>query len=128
MFRDSAETAGRDLFACTEGEWLFLQELGRTFGWRALGTTYLVPSRLKIPEPAHRDYRGGEMGDVKTVSHNDAIAWARALDASKDSPHFGAMLDAQAAIAATDADSLRNFIAEFVEYAYGGSFTFFATA
>jgi hypothetical protein len=127
LYRDAAETHGRDLFACSPTEWQFLLELGRTFGWQAHGATYQLPSNSKLAAAARRDYEPGAASDRKLVDAEDAIGWARALEEAQKSPHFGAMLEARLASLPNDestAQSIADSLDEFIQYAYGGAFTF----
>ena len=125
LYRDAAETHGRDLFACSDSEWSFLLELGQAFGWRPQGTTYELPSGSKLAAAARRNYTPGAGTDRKLIAADDAIAWARGLEAAQHSPHFTAMIEARSqAHEGSNARSIADSIAEFVEYAYGGAFTF----
>ena len=127
LYRDAAEARGRDLFACTASEWRFLLELGRTFGWEPRGTTYELPPGSKLAVAARRDYEPGAPGDRKVVEKEDAIAWARALDDAQDSAHLRAMIETRSKNASAGESTERSItdsIAEFVQYAYGGAFTF----
>jgi hypothetical protein len=129
MYRDAAEPSGRDRFSCPVGIWELLHEIGRTFGWLPTGATYVAPGQLTVEVPARRDYLPGGALDQKRIEQDDAIAWARALDLAKDSPHLASMVTARAgAISALDGQVtetlLPGVIEEFVEFAYGGAFTF----
>jgi hypothetical protein len=126
LFRDAAESQGRDRFSCPAAVWELLLELGETFGWRPLGTTYQVPPKSKVTTPARQNYQAGDALDCKTVETADAIAWAGALDGAKRSPHFIAMVSARSAAigGGTSVDSLLSLIDEFIVYVYGGAFTF----
>jgi hypothetical protein len=128
LFRDAAESQGRDLFSCPAELWELLVELGETFGWRPLGTTYLVPPKSKVVTPARQNYQAGSAQDYKRVEAQDAIAWAGALDGAKRSPHFIAMVSARsAAIGGGSSEAaLLSLIDEFIQYVYGGAFTFAA--
>lgn len=130
LFRDAAESHGRDRFSCPGAVWDLLLELGETFGWRPLGTTYLVPPKSKVTTPARQNYQAGDPIDYKRVETEDAIAWASALEGSRHSSHFIAMVSARSAAvgAAGSVDSLLSLIDEFIEYVYGGAFTFAAGA
>jgi hypothetical protein len=66
--------------------------------------------------------------DHKQIEAEDAMAWARALEAAKLSPHTAAMIAARGA-ARVDAgqaasEPLPGVIDEFIEFAYGGAFEF----
>ena len=122
MFRDAAAPKGRDRFSCPVPIWEFLWELGRAFGWQPTGTTYVVPPGLKREAPARRNYQPGGSQDSKRLEEQDAIAWARALEAAKVSPHAEAMIQARATPGA--GELLPGVLDEFIEFAYGGAFEF----
>ena len=126
LFRDAAESQGRDRFSCPGVVWEVLLELGETFGWRPLGATYLVPAKLKVTSPARQNYQAGGALDYKRVDAEDAMAWAGALEGAKNSPALIGMLTARSAAIGNGvtAESLRSLIDEFIQYAYGGAFTF----
>jgi hypothetical protein len=114
MVRDARAARGRDRFSCTLDEWRALLKLAQDFGWQPLGTTYEVPMRSKIEEPARRDYEPGEAEDRKHVSAEDSVALAAALTEARASPALSKEMAAK--------DSLRTLISEFTQYAYGGAF------
>jgi hypothetical protein len=127
LYRDAAEVRGRDLFVCSIREWQFLQELARTFGWHPSGTTYELPVGSRIVDAARRNYEPGATNDKKTVSTEDAIAWARALERAQKSAHFDAL--ARALVAHADetsrtTENVAHWLAEFIQYAFGGAFAF----
>lgn len=128
MYRDAAEPSGRDRFSCSMPAWELLQELGQTFGWRPMGATYIAPAKLKVEAPARHDYRPGGSLDQKRIEQDDAVAWAGALVLAKDSTHLAAMIAARTGATAADGEVteelLPGVIEEFVEFAYGGAFTF----
>lgn len=127
LYRDAAEEYGRDLFACSPEEWRFFLELGRTFGWQPRGTTYELPAGSKREGVALRNYEVGTEDDRKLVAAEDASDWARALTSAHQSAHFTAMIEASLGKDAGDAatvQSLADSLAEFIQYAFGGSFTF----
>ena len=127
LYRNAAEEYGRDLFACSPEEWRFFLELGRTFGWQPQGTTYELPAGSKREGVALRNYEVGTKDDRKLVSADDAIAWARALESAHGSTHFTAMIEARVgkdAAHAAAVQSMADSLAEFIQYAFGGSFTF----
>lgn len=129
MYRDAAERGGRDRFSCSVATWELLQEVGQTFGWHPTGASYVATVRGKVENPARRDYRPGRTLDEKRIERDDALAWAGALELAKGSPHLAAMIAARAdAILAAGgpggAAPLPGVIEEFVEFAYGGAFTF----
>jgi len=126
MFRDATAAKGRDRYSCPVPIWEFLWELGRAFGWQPAGTTYVVPPRLKLDSPARRNYQPGDSQDSKRLEEQDAVAWARALEAAKMSPHTEAMVQARASARAgeTDSELLPGVLDEFIEFAYGGAFEF----
>lgn len=119
MFREAAAPKGRNRFSCPMVTWELLWELGQAFGWRPKGTTYVLPARSKVEAPARRNYQPGSVEDHKHVEAEDAMAWARALQVAKLSPHSAAMIDARSA-----GELLPGVIDEFIEFAYGGAFEF----
>jgi hypothetical protein len=128
MFRDAGVPKGRDRFSCPLPIWEFLWELGRAFGWHPIGTTYVMPANSTVGVPARRDYHPGTSQDHKLVAAEDAVAWARALDAAKVSPYLAAMIEARAVALPSsgkpDAELLPGVLEEFTEFAYGGAFEF----
>src|SRR5687768_16868869 len=88
MTRSARESKGRDLFACSNALWLLLQDLGETFGWQPQGTTYLTSGKQVPVLPARHDYNPGGSLDGKQVENDDALAWARALEAAQQSAQF----------------------------------------
>jgi hypothetical protein len=127
MFREAAAPKGRNRFSCPMPTWELLRELGHAFGWRPKGTTYVLPAKSKMETPARRNYHPGTLHDHKQVEAEDAMAWARALEVAKASPHSAAMIEARAAALVAGADGtelLPGVIDEFIEFAYGGAFEF----
>ena len=126
LFRDAAETHGRDLFECSLAEWEFFLELGRAFGWREEGSTYELPAGSKVAMAARRDYEPGAPADRKMVDEQDALNWGRALEdavRSSELAHvIATRLSAQSRGIATSV--MTNKLHEFIQYAYGGRFTF----
>lgn len=132
MFRDAVDPQGRHRFSCALSTWQFLRELGETFGWRPHGTTYSVPPNVKVEVPALRNYQPGDALDHKRVTAEDAMSWAAALNIAKRSAHLDAMIKAR--LSATGASCemteglLLSLLDEFIQYAYGGAFTFAISA
>ena len=128
LFRASREEGGRDLFSCSGLEWRLLYEVATTFGWNPLGTTYPLPARSKITVLARHNYDAGTPSDIKHVDQSDAADWARALEAARRSDHLQAMLKARwspdTEEDSYDPEALATLIDEFVQYAYGGAFSF----
>ena len=128
MFREAAAPGGRNRFSCPLQTWELLWELGRAFGWRPKGTTYVLPAKTAVETPARRNYQPGGVQDHKRIEAEDAMAWARALEVAKASPHTVAMLDARSTALAdagkAAAQVLPGVIDEFIEFAYGGAFEF----
>lgn len=126
MFRDAAAPKGRDRYSCPTPIWELLWELGQAFGWHPTGTTYVVPARRTVEAPARRNYQPGGAQDYKEVEEQDAVAWARALEAAKVSPHAAAMVQARSAAreGETGGELLPGVLDEFIEFAYGGAFEF----
>lgn len=128
MFRDAAAPGGRNRFSCPLQTWELLWELGRAFGWTPKGTTYVLPAKSTMGAPARRNYQPGSVHDHKHVEADDAMAWARALEVAKGSPHTAAMIEARSA-ALADAGNLGSqvlpgVIDEFIAFAYAGAFEF----
>jgi hypothetical protein len=128
MFRAAAAPQGRNRFSCPLPIWHFLWELGHAFGWRPQGTTYVLPAKSTVESPARRDYQPGGTRDHKQVSAEDAMAWARALEVAKASPHLANMIEARsdglACSGRVGSELLPGVIDEFIEFAYGGAFEF----
>jgi hypothetical protein len=128
MFRAAAAPQGRNRFACPLSIWDFLWELGHAFGWRPQGTTYVAPAKSAVESPPRRDYRPGGTQDYKEVAAEDAMAWARALEVAKASPHLAGMIEARSAALArggnVGSELLPGVLDEFIEFAYGGAFAF----
>jgi hypothetical protein len=128
MFRDAGLGVGFHRFTCPLPVWDLLWELGRAFGWRPQGTTYVMSTDSTLEAPARRNYQPGDSQDHKQVDEEDALAWARALVAAKASPHFAAMVEARSAAllshGKTVAELLPAVLDEFIEFAYGGAFQF----
>jgi hypothetical protein len=128
MFRHAGAPGGRNRFSCPLPIWELLRELGHAFGWQPKGATYVLPAKSTVEAPARRNYQPGSVYDHKQVESDDAMAWARALDAARRSPHTQAMIEAHSA-ALTGADKvsgelLPGVVDEFIEFAYGGAFEF----
>ena len=128
MSRDAAAPGGRNRFSCPLQTWELLWELGRAFGWTPKGTTYVLPAKSTVEAPARRNYQPGSVYDHKHVEADDAMAWARALEVAKGSPHTAAMSEARSAALAdagnVGSEVLPGVIDEFIAFAYGGAFEF----
>jgi hypothetical protein len=128
MFREAATPKGRNRFSCPVPTWELLWELGQAFGWHPKGTTYVLPAKSTLEAPARRNYQPGSVQDHKQVEAEDAVAWARALEVAKLSPHTAAMIEARSAALAgagkLDGELLPGVIDEFIAFAYGGAFEF----
>jgi len=134
MSRPGAE-AGRDEFFCATADWNLLIELGNTFGWKSLGTSYMPGTLTLMPEhPTRHDYLSGDRLDSKLVDAADAHSWASALLEARSSPHLTALLSDRfpSSTPLTDAandipDAQTAFLAameNFISYALCGSFEF----
>jgi hypothetical protein len=127
MFRDTIPN-GRNRFSCALSDWEFLQGLAKRFGWDPQGTTYLAPPKAKIELAAKHDYQPGDALDSKQIEAGDAVAWASALDQAKRSADIEALLLDRSWTGTRDhASTLASglgLLNEFVQYAYGGAFTF----
>lgn len=128
MFRDAAAPKGGNRFSCPLASWDLLWELGRAFGWQPEGTTYVRPANSTADVPARRNYEPSGSRDQKKVQEEDAVAWARALEVAKASPHLAAMIEAHSAAllgsGQAGGDLLPGVLDEFIEFAYGGAFEF----
>ena len=136
MVRDSVEAGGRDRFSLSADAWGLLQDVGKTFGWKPIGTTYArKPSANAVNVSALRDYLPGDSLDPKVVTADDAMAWATALSQARQSPHLGALIGFRPGAVVlhdlTTMDESRSANApftvsmdEFIEYAFGGAFSF----
>lgn len=141
MVRIAVEPGGRDRFSCSLSAWQLFRRLGETFGWQPLGTTYIPAAAKKLSPaeakaslpPARHDYSPGVAQDSKHVDAIDALEWARALERARNSPHLHALIaswspefvaaDATPEIGQARVEALLD---EFIQYAYGGEFAFFA--
>lgn len=118
MFREARVPKGRNRFSCPLPIWELLWEIGHAFGWQPAGTTYVRPANSGVQVAARRNYRPGGSQDHKLVDEQDAVAWARALEAAKASPHLAAI------VAARSVELLAGTFDEFTEFCYGGAFSF----
>lgn len=128
MFREAGAPQGRNRFSCPMQTWELLWELGQAFGWQPKGTTYVLPAKKSVEAPARRNYQPGTLRDHKQVDAEDAMAWARALEVAKRSPHTAGMIAARSAALADAGQAggqpLPGVIDEFIQFAYGGAFDF----
>lgn len=131
MVRNTAVPKGRDRFSCSLGVWTFLQDLGQAFGWQPSGTTYIAPANRKAAVTARHNYQPGDALDYKRVDSEDAMAWARALEAARQSLLLDSMIAARwpepEALPGAEA-TVSSMISEFTEYAFGGEFAFASEA
>ncbi len=134
MVRDSTEAGGRDRYSCSASDWALLLEIGKTFGWKPSGSTYLpAPKASATDATVRHDYKPGDRKDYKQIDALDAIGWAQALSAARRSPHLAAMIDSRSgASPVTEETSAANarylaLLDEFIAYAYGGAFSFALT-
>jgi hypothetical protein len=118
--------AGEDQFSCTLTHWNFLRDLGKTFGWRPVGTTYL-PQRGEQARhaPIKHDYQPGDSQDSKRVGIDDSSRWAAALDGARRSPFISGMLQARAQLPDMHdtEQSLQLLIQKYISFARRGEFT-----
>lgn len=136
MVRNSAEPGGRDHFSCSGYAWALLLEIGVTFGWKSLGSSYVPGDIAMVPDSlARHGYQPGDQQDSKLVDGADAIEWAKALSEARASPHLAAMIGDQPLVAAMhEMDTTEEWLSinapfvttmdEFIAFAYGGEFTF----
>lgn len=123
MSRLSRQPGARDLFSCSLSAWRLLQELAISAGWAPHGTTYFSADAKTSPLALH-DYEPGEAADLKCIDHDDAISWAASLQAAKERPRFLTQVEPPEIETQNGADTLATLIAEFSQYAFGGSFGF----
>ncbi|MBC7982831.1 MAG: hypothetical protein H7Y02_03155 [Candidatus Obscuribacterales bacterium] len=134
MARASAEAGGRDRFECSSDAWSLLLEVGKAFGWKPHGTTYvsLTTANLSDTVVLH-DYQPGDSRDRKCVDADDAKSWAKALGVARGSSHLAAMVNARAGgtVVSDDSQTINPATAtvmdEFIAYTFGGAFTFART-
>jgi hypothetical protein len=128
MVRDARAPGGRNRFSCSLPTWELFWDLGRAFGWRPRGTTYVMVTKGPAEEPARRNYEPSGSQDQKRIDEEDAMAWARALDVAKSSPHLAAMIEARShalrSSGSRGSELLPGVLDEFIEFAYGGAFEF----
>lgn len=139
MVRDSAESGGRDRFSCTPEVWDLLLEVGKAFGWKPQGTSYVPSAAVSSEMTIRHGYRPGDRQDFKRFDAEDAAALARALSEAKRSPHLAAMLGERPGPAALGSEASVEELSsanapfavvmdEFIEYAFGGEFSFARSA
>ncbi len=136
MVRNSVEAGGRDRFSCSAGAWGLLLDLGKAFGWKSHGTSYVPSDLALVPDRlARHDYQPGDAQDSKLVDAADALEWAKALSAARDSPHLTAMIGDRTPVAVphhtATSEELRSanvpfiiIMDEFIAYAFDGEFVF----
>ena len=125
LVRNAAEPRGRNVFSCTEREWELLVQLGQAFDWPARGATY-IPRKGSSVDDVRHGYKAGESEDPKRVDSEDALSWAAALDRARASERIDALI-ASTEAGQQDAINAVLFAAildDFIEYAYGGEFSF----
>ena len=133
MVRNSSEAGGRDRFECSHSAWELLIEIGKEFGWKPRGTTYMpIDGEDRSATIVLHDYRAGDSRDRKYIDADDARAWAAALVSARGSLRLAAILKVRPELAMErrNDDPLparfvtAEFIDEFAEYAFGGVFSF----
>jgi len=136
MSRESVEAGGRDRYSVSLPAWELLLDIGKAFGWQPMGVSYARKLSGKEPETvALHDCRPGNHRDQRKIGADDAIAWATALNNALQSPHLTSMLDGRTPSVVlqgdTTAEQMRSVNApfdvtmkEFIQYAYGGAFSF----
>jgi hypothetical protein len=127
LFRGPAER-GVPQFSCNLPDWNFMRELGRTFGWSPVGTTYLPQQGQRARhKPIKHDYHPGDSQDRKSVESDDSAQWSAALDEALRSPFITDMLRKRAQPQETDTASIeqssRVLLQTFIEFARRGPFT-----
>lgn len=127
LVRDAIEPGGRNVFSCTEREWELLVQLGQSFGWSGRGATYVRHVGASANDEARHGYRAGEPRDPKRIDSEDAMNWAAALDGARRTQRIDAMLEATTRTdqqGPIDPMQFAAILDDFIEYAYGGEFTF----
>lgn len=142
MVRENTGVGGRDSYSCSAAAWALMVEIGETFGWKPSGTTYLPARGAHSADSAVRhNYQPGDDRDYKRVEADDSISWATALREARRSPHLAAMIGARADLLSLPVNATSEegrsvaaapfvavpFVAvmdEFIEYAFGGPFSF----
>lgn len=119
---------GDDHLMCTLPDWNFMRDLGKTFGWHPVGTTYLPQQGQRSRhKPIKHDYQPGDSQDRKRIEANDCEQWAAALDEARRSPFISGMLRTHAQLQdASDAgteQSLHAQLQNFIEFVRRGAFT-----
>jgi len=136
IVRVSGALNGGDRFACSSDAWELTMEIGRAFGWKPRGASYVRTKRVDLSTTVVlHDYRPGDSRDLKCVDTDDAKAWANALIAARRSPHLAAMVSGRAGNAVLELAAMANagksvdlpineVLDEFIEFALGGAFLF----
>jgi hypothetical protein len=124
LSRDAREPGGRNVFSCTRHEWDLLVELGQDFGWSARGATYVRQNSSSADDDVRHGYKAGETRDPKRVDSNDALSWAAALDRARRSDRMKSVLEKTAQAEPFDTAHFAAILDDFIEYAYGGEFSF----
>lgn len=127
----------RDRLACDSGAWALLLEVGRAFGWRQLGTTYVRSGPRSMAtylgDATRHDYVPGDARDRKLVDASDAIAWSLALSAAQRSPYLPGMLasggdrsvtGSRAGTCGSLSSPFDAMLESFARYSIGGAFMF----
>lgn len=117
-----------DQFTCSLPDWNFMRDLGQTFGWHPVGTTYLPQQGQRARHnPIKHDYQPGDSQDRKRVEAADSAQWAEALEIARRSPFISGMLrthvQLQGASAANTEQSLQLQVRNFISFARRGAFT-----
>jgi hypothetical protein len=127
MFRDQQEPGPAEL-SCTLSDWDFLCELGKTFGWHPVGTTYLLRRGQRVQHvPIRRDYQPGDSKDRKSIEIKDCARWAAALETARRSPFVSSMVRAHVELQEPGSEgseqALHLLLQSFIEFAGRGAFT-----
>jgi hypothetical protein len=122
MTRDAGDPGERHRYSCSLEQWTLMLELGKEFGWRAHGATYLRrPASLRGSASMRHNYIPGDSRDAKCVDGKDAAAFAASLERAHRSPHFGALTRQTAQVVPT---SFEEMLGGFIAYATAGEFSF----
>jgi hypothetical protein len=126
LVRNATEPGGRNVFSCTQREWELLVQLGQVFGWPARGATYIRHKSSSVDDDVRHGYKAGESEDPKRVDSDDALSWATALVRARGSERIDALIEKTEGGQQNAINSVlfAAILDDFIEYAYGGEFSF----
>lgn len=117
-----------DQFTCSLPDWNFMRDLGQTFGWHPVGTTYLPQQGQRARHnPIKHDYQPGDTQDRKRIEAADSAQWVTALEVAKRSPFISGMLRTHVKLCGASGthteQSLHLHLQNFIEFARRSGFT-----